>query len=91
MVGGSRVISSLIETVILGSLISRTGDKKLGFMGIAKLNQKDLAFLKDLLESGKLKPFIDSSYPLAQTADAFRYFGQGHAHGKVVVSVGPQA
>ena len=91
MVGGSKVVSSLIETMILGSLISRTGDKKLGFMGIAKLNQKDLAFLGSLLESGKLKPFIDISYPLAQTADAFRYFGQGHAHGKVVVSVGPQA
>jgi NADPH:quinone reductase-like Zn-dependent oxidoreductase len=43
--------------------------------------------LKELLESGKVKPVIGKTYPLSRTAEAIDYFGAGHALGKVVITV----
>jgi NADPH:quinone reductase-like Zn-dependent oxidoreductase len=71
---------------MLGPLISMTGSKKLTFL-ILRLNQKDLVFMKELLEAGKVKPVIDRSYPLNEVAEAFRYYGEGHAQGKVIITV----
>jgi NADPH:quinone reductase-like Zn-dependent oxidoreductase len=85
MIGGSKAVSQLVVTALMGPLVSRKG-RKLGFMGIAKLNQKDLLELKSLLEEGKIKPLIDRSYPLSESADAFRYFGEGHVRSKVVIT-----
>ena len=48
---------------------------------------KDLAFMKELLEAGKVVPVIDRRYPLSETAEALRYLGEGHARGKVVITV----
>ena len=48
---------------------------------------KDLAFIKELFEAGKVVPIIDRRYPLNETAEALRYFGEGHARGKVVITV----
>jgi NADPH:quinone reductase-like Zn-dependent oxidoreductase len=59
----------------------------MGFMGIAKINQKDLVYVKELLEAGKVVPMIDRRYPLRQTAEAIRYLEEGHARGKVVITV----
>jgi NADPH:quinone reductase-like Zn-dependent oxidoreductase len=56
-------------------------------MATAKANQKDLLFIKELLETGKVKPVIDKCYPLHQTADAIRYLETGRARGKVVIIV----
>ena len=53
----------------------------------AKPDQKDLAFMKELLEVGKVVPVIDRCYPLNETAEALRYLGEGHAKGKVVITV----
>ena len=50
-------------------------------------NQDDLLALKELLESGKVTPVIDRTYPLSQTPEAIGYFGEGHARGKVVIRV----
>ena len=50
-------------------------------------NEKDLVFIKDLLESGKIKPVIDACYPLSKTSDAFWYFEKEHPKGKVVISM----
>lgn len=50
-------------------------------------DQQDLIFLKDLIETGKVVPVIDGSYPLSRTADAFRYCEKEHARGKVVITV----
>jgi NADPH:quinone reductase-like Zn-dependent oxidoreductase len=48
---------------------------------------KDLAFMKELIEAGKVKPVIDRRYTLSEVAEALRYFGEGHARGKVVITV----
>jgi NADPH:quinone reductase-like Zn-dependent oxidoreductase len=56
-------------------------------MMMAELNKKDLTILGDLMQSGKVKPVIDRTYPLSQIADAIRYLEQGHARGKVVITV----
>ena len=52
-----------------------------------KPNQKDLECMKELLEAGKVKPVIDRRYPLRETAEAIRYLEEGHAQGKVVITV----
>lgn len=89
MAGVSRahLYQSLLQTVLLGSLISRTGRQKMGFMGIEKMNQQDLIYIKELLEAGKVVPVIDRRYPLHEAADALRYLEEGHAQGKVVITV----
>ena len=74
------------QATMLGPFISMTGSKKMGGM-MVKPNQDDLILLKELLESGKVVPVIDRCYPLSEIADAFRYIGEGHAQGKVVITV----
>ena len=54
---------------------------------IAEFNQKDMMVLADLMQSGKMTPVIDRTYRLSETADALRYLEQGHARGKVLITV----
>jgi NADPH:quinone reductase-like Zn-dependent oxidoreductase len=75
------------EVMLLGSLMSEKGGRKLTSMGIAKVNQKDLACLGQLLEAGKIAPVIDARFPLCQTAEAIRYVEEKHAQGKVVITM----
>jgi NADPH:quinone reductase-like Zn-dependent oxidoreductase len=56
-------------------------------MFMAELNKKDLTILGGLMQSGKVKPVIDRTYPLSQIAEAIRYLEQGHARGKVIITV----
>jgi NADPH:quinone reductase-like Zn-dependent oxidoreductase len=83
MVGGSS--ARIFQVMFLGPWISMTGSKKMGIL-MHKPN-KDLAFMKELFEAGKVVPIIDRRYPLNETAEALRYFGEGHAQGKVVIAV----
>jgi len=85
MIGGSN--AHLFQAMLLGPVISMTGRQKMGSMGVAKPNQKDLVFMKELLEAGKVVPVIDRRYPLGETAEALRYLEEGHAQGKVVITV----
>jgi NADPH:quinone reductase-like Zn-dependent oxidoreductase len=84
LAGGGGV--QLLQGLLLGPLLSRMGSKKMRFVA-AKLNKKDLDLLKDLLESGKVVPVIDRRYPLSDVAEALRYLEEGHARGKVVITV----
>ena len=88
VIAGFSTLSRLFEHVVLGSLLSTTGNKRIGLMGLAKPNQKDLVFVKELLEAGKVIPVIDRRYPLSETAEAIRYLEGRHARGKVVITVG---
>jgi NADPH:quinone reductase-like Zn-dependent oxidoreductase len=87
MAGGS--MAQIFEAMVLGSWMSKTGGKKMGGVS-AKPNQEDLAFMKGLLEAGKVVPVIDRRYPLSETAEALRYIGEGHARGKIVITVEDQ-
>ncbi|MGC2529386.1 MAG: NAD(P)-dependent alcohol dehydrogenase [Candidatus Acidiferrum sp.] len=82
--GGSVV--RILQAFLLGPLLSRIGHQKLGFF-LANINQKDLICLRDLLEAGKVVPVIDRRYPLSDAAEALRYLAEGHAQGKVVLTV----
>ena len=84
MAGGST--TQIFQAMLLGPWMSKNGGKKMGNVS-AKQNQKDLVFMKELLEAGKVVPVIDRRYPLSETAEAFRYLGEGHARGKVVISI----
>jgi NADPH:quinone reductase-like Zn-dependent oxidoreductase len=84
-VGGST--AAIFQALLLGPLISRNGSKKMGIV-MGKPNKKeDLAFLQELFESGKVLPVIDRSYPLSATAEALQYVEQGHACGKVIITM----
>lgn len=76
----------LFRTMLLGSLMSSSkGQTFITLM--AEPNQEDLGFMKQLLESGKVIPFIDRCYPLSETAAALRYLEERQVQGKVVVTV----
>jgi len=84
MTGGSG--KQMVEAMFQGSWISMTGSKKMGNLSM-KSNHKDLIFMKELLEAGKVKPVIDRLYPLSEVADAMRYLEEGHARGKIVITI----
>jgi NADPH:quinone reductase-like Zn-dependent oxidoreductase len=85
-IGASRLFRALFEVMLLGPLISKTGNKKITSF-IAKINKKDLEFLKNLLETGRAKPIIDRRYPLSEVPKALRYLEEGHAKGKVAITM----
>ncbi|MEP6909476.1 MAG: NAD(P)-dependent alcohol dehydrogenase [Actinomycetota bacterium] len=83
--GDARVLGLLFRA--LRSVWSkRFGRKKVVFF-IAKRSKDDFAFLSELMESGKLTPVIDRSYPLSEAAEAIHYLEGGHARGKVVITL----
>ena len=67
-------------------LISPFVSQKMGMM-MAELNNKDLTILADLMQAGKLTPVIDRQYKLSEVPDAIRYLEEGHARGKVIITV----
>jgi NADPH:quinone reductase-like Zn-dependent oxidoreductase len=82
--GGS--MAQIYQAMLLGPLISMTGSKKLTHL-YQRPNQKDLVFMKGLLEAGKVVPVIDRCYPLNEVAEALRYYEERHSQGKVVITV----
>ena len=86
MVGGS--LAAILQGFLLGPLISMTGSKKMGSVMWKPNNQEDLAILEELFAAGKVAPVIDRRYPLSEVPEALRYLEEGHAKGKVVITVG---
>jgi NADPH:quinone reductase-like Zn-dependent oxidoreductase len=83
-VGGSG--AQMFQAMFLGPWISMTGNKKMGTF-LQRPNRKDLIYMKELIEVGKVHPVIDRSYQLSEVPEAFRYFEEGHAQGKVVITM----
>jgi NADPH:quinone reductase-like Zn-dependent oxidoreductase len=87
IVGGPRTpLIGPLSHVIRMRLASLGSSRKVVFF-VASFKQEDFMVLKDLLESGKVKPFVERTYPLAQITEAMRYLGTGHAQGKIVVTL----
>ena len=82
--GGS--MSQIFQAVLLGAIKSRSGGKTIRDF-TEKPNQADLIVMKELIESGQVTPVIDRSYPLHETPDAIRYLEDGHAKGKVIITL----
>jgi len=82
---GSRLMGPLghIAKVRLAAL---RGPQKAVFF-VANFNGPDLSILRELLESGKLRPVVEKRYDLGEVADALLYMGAGHAQGKIVITL----
>jgi len=90
MIGGGGAIEQgflgAIGNVLKAQLYSRFVKQKMGFM-MAQPSTADLTLLAGMVESGKLKTVIDRTYKLDQVPEAVRYVEEGHARGKVIVTV----
>lgn len=86
-IAGFTSLPRLFEQMILGPLVSKSGDRKVDGTGMSEADKGDLLILKELLETGKVIPVIDRCYPLSETAEAIRYLEKGHARGKVIITV----
>ena len=82
-VGGSMV--RLFQALLLGPWISMISKKNIRIVGLKQ--NKDLAYMNELFEAGKVKPVIDGPYNLDEVPKAFRHFGKGAHKGKVVITV----
>jgi NADPH:quinone reductase-like Zn-dependent oxidoreductase len=85
MLGGGSW-ARVFQTMFLGPWISMTGSKKMSTL-FHKPNKKDLNFMNELFEAGKVVPVIDRRYPLSEVPEALRYFGEGHVQGKLVITL----
>ena len=84
LAGGS--VSTMLQILFLGPWIRRTMGKKIRILAV-RPNIEDVDFVKELIEAGKVTPVIDKTYPLSEVPEAIGYVGEGHAKGKVVISV----
>ena len=81
-------VGRLFQGLILGPLTSMRSDRWTGLMLWWKpFSAADVATLKDLIAAGKLAPAIDRQYPLSGVVEALRYVDEGHAKGKVVITI----
>jgi NADPH:quinone reductase-like Zn-dependent oxidoreductase len=72
---------------IAGTMVKSRGRSQKVVFFVAKINTEDLGVLKELLEAGKVRSVIDREYPLSEASEALSYLGEGHARGKVVITV----
>jgi len=88
-IGGAGLHPGMLGRVVgilKANLLSRFVRQKFVRYG-TETNKEDLTLLSDLMQTGKVKPVIDRTYKLSETAEAMRYFEEGHARGKVVLTV----
>ena len=85
VVGFSSLVH-MFRVRLLGPWISMTGSKKMGML-LPKENKTDLVFMKELLETGKVVPVIDRRYTFSEVPEAIRYLEEGHARGKIVITI----
>jgi NADPH:quinone reductase-like Zn-dependent oxidoreductase len=84
LLGGST--SRICACLFLGPLITLAERKKMGFLWWKPFQKEDVAFLQGLIAAGKIKPVIDSTYPLSEVREALGHLETGNAQGKVVIT-----
>ncbi len=82
-VGGSMI--RLFQALLLRPLISKVSKKNIRIVPLKQ--NKDLAYMNELFEAGKVKPVIDRRYTLNEVSEALRYFGEGNHKGKIVITL----
>jgi len=83
-VGGS--VPSLLQVLVIGPLIGRAAHKRVRLLAV-RLGVEHVGPLVELCQAGKITTIIDRRYPLSEAPDALRYLGEGHAKGKVIITV----
>jgi NADPH:quinone reductase-like Zn-dependent oxidoreductase len=84
--GGGHWTGGFFRGMLRAPLVSLFVGQKLGGLN-SKVKQDDLEALRELIEAGKVTPVIDRTYPLIEAPDAIRYLAEGHARGKIVITV----
>ena len=84
MVGGS--MATMLQVLLLGSRIGKAEGKKIGLL-VVRSSPNDLLFMTGLYEARKIIPVIDRSFSLSEVPEALRYLGEGHAKGKIIITV----
>jgi NADPH:quinone reductase-like Zn-dependent oxidoreductase len=84
LAGGS--VATIFQILLLGAWIRVTTCKRIRILAV-RPNTEDVDFIKDLIEAGKVTPVIDKTYPLSDVPEAIGYVGDGHAKGKVVITL----
>jgi NADPH:quinone reductase-like Zn-dependent oxidoreductase len=84
LAGGS--VATIFQILLLGAWIRATTGKRIRILTV-RPNTEDVDLMKELIEAGKVAPVIDRTYPLSEVPEAIGYVGEGHAKGKVVITV----
>jgi NADPH:quinone reductase-like Zn-dependent oxidoreductase len=84
LAGGS--VATMFQILLLGPWISMIESKRMRVLAV-RPNTEDVDFMTALIETGKVRPVIDKTYPLSEVPEAIGYIGEGHAQGKVVITV----
>jgi NADPH:quinone reductase-like Zn-dependent oxidoreductase len=84
LTGGS--VATILQILLLGTWIRVTTGKKIRILAV-RPNLKDMVYIAELYEAGKVAPVIDRRYPLSEVPEALRYLGEGGVKGKVVITM----
>ena len=84
LAGGS--VATILQILLLGAWIRATTGKEIRILAVQP-NTEDVDYMKELIEAGKVTTVIDRTYPLSEVPDAIGYVGEGHAKGKVVITM----
>ena len=84
LTGGS--VATILQILLLGPWISMIESKKMHVLAV-RPNLKDMVYITELHEAGKVVPVIDRRYPLSEVPEALQYLGEGRVKGKVIISV----
>jgi NADPH:quinone reductase-like Zn-dependent oxidoreductase len=83
----ARTLTGFAQAFFVGAGVSMTGSKRMGIFMWRANRRADLDLLKELLEQGRIHPLVDRQFRLSEVPEALRYVEDGHARGKVVITV----